>query len=107
MIALDTNVLVYAHRREVREHEVAARLLTTLAEGTNRWAIPWPCVFEFFSVVTNARIWKSAASTPTEAWAQLSAWLAAPTLRLIGESEDFPVVLAGFVLRPRVRGPWL
>ena len=104
MIAVDTNVLVYAHRREPREHSRAAELLRGIAEGGDPWAIPWPCVYEFLSVVTNPRIWKEAASTPDEAWLQLEAWFDAPGLRLIGETSGFRDVLAGFVRRRRVRG---
>ena len=105
MIALDTNVLVYAHRREAREHAAARDLVRRLAEGERPWAIPWPCVYEFFGVVTNARIWKDAASTPDEAWAQIDAWLAAPSVRLLSEPDGFGDVLARFVRRPCVRGP--
>jgi toxin-antitoxin system PIN domain toxin len=105
VLALDTNILVYAHRRETSEHAVARDLVRDLAEGTRPWAIPWPCVYEFFSVVTNARIWKEAASTPGEAWAQIAAWLAAPRLRLLAETDAFPEILASFAERPRVRGP--
>jgi uncharacterized protein len=104
MIAVDTNVLVYAHRREVAEHTVAQDRLRALAEGRDPWAIPWPCVYEFFSVVTNPRIWRQTASTPQQAWAQLEAWFAAPTLQLLGESQGFASVLSGIVRRPRVRG---
>ena len=67
MIAVDTNVLVYAHRREVPEHPIALERLRQLAEGRDRWALPWPCVYEFFGVVTNVRIWKERASTQTQA----------------------------------------
>lgn len=105
MIAIDTNVLVYAHRREVREHGVARRVVTGLAEGSTVWAIPWPCVYEFFSVVTNPRIWKKAASTPDEAAGQLDAWLASPSVRILAEPEGFWPVLGELARRPRVRGP--
>lgn len=105
MIAVDTNVLVYAHRREPEEHARAFSLLRELCEGSDSWAIPWPCVYEFFSVVTNVRIWKSAASTPDQAWAQLAAWFDAPGLSLLGEPDEFPTLLARFVRRARVRGP--
>lgn len=104
MLAVDTNILVYAHRREASEHAAAAKVVRTLAEGTRSWAVPWPCVYEFFSVVTNPRIWAQAASTPKQAWAQLEAWLASPTLRLLGETERFADLLARFVTLPRVRG---
>ena len=105
MLALDTNVLVYAHRREVAEHAAARTLVHALAVGTEPWAIPWPCVYEFFSVVTNARIWKQEASTPKQAWEQLEAWFAAPSVHLLAETDALAGVLAGLATRPRVRGP--
>lgn len=105
MLAVDTNVLVYAHRREAAEHPIAARLVKKLAEGDLPWAIAWPCVCEFLSVVTNTRIWKDAASTPKEAAAQIDAWLSSPSLQVIGETGDFWSILGGLVQRPRVRGP--
>lgn len=105
MLAVDTNVLVYAHRREAGEHREAACVLRELAEGEVPWAIPWPCVYEFLSVVTNPRIWRDRAATPAVAWAQVEAWLASPSLRLLGETEDFSAVLRRFLRHPRVRGP--
>lgn len=105
MIAVDTNILVYAHRRESRHHRRASEVVRALAEGRSRWAIPWPCVYEFFSVVTNRRIWKDAASHPDQAWRQVAAWAASPQVRLLTETDDFLAVLEGFARRPRVRGP--
>lgn len=104
MIAVDTNVLVYAHRRDAAEHAVAQDRLRAMAEARDPWAIPWPCVYEFFSVVTNPRIWRQTASTSQQAWAQLEGWFASPSIRLLGESQEFTSVLSGFVRRPRVRG---
>ena len=75
-----------------------------LAEGRHPWAIPWPCCFEFLSVVTNRRIWKEGASTSGQAWRQLEAWAASPSSRLIGETDDFLLTLGRFVQRPRVHG---
>ena len=104
MIAVDTNILVYAHRRESRGHAVASAILLTMAEGDEPWAIPWPCCYEFLSVVTNPRIWKEDRTSPGEAWSQLTAWTDSPAVRLIGETEDFPRILERFVKRPRVLG---
>jgi hypothetical protein len=105
MIAVDTNVLVYAHRRETREHDAAKARLAELAAGQGPWAIPWPCLYEFFSVVTNRRIWKDQASTQAQAWRQVEAWTGAPSLRLLSETPDFVAVLAALIARPRVIGP--
>lgn len=104
MIAVDTNVLVYAHRKEATEHDAAFEVVRELAESSDPWAIPWPCVYEFFSVVTSPKIWKNAASSPEQAWKQLEAWFAAPGLRLLAEPDDFAPALSEFLVRPRVRG---
>ena len=42
MIAVDTNLLVYAHRKDSQWHAVAEPAVRSLAEGTAPWAIPWP-----------------------------------------------------------------
>ncbi|HVS63200.1 MAG TPA: TA system VapC family ribonuclease toxin [Thermoanaerobaculia bacterium] len=105
MLAVDTNVLVYAHRREAREHVRAKLVIEELATARGLWGVPWPCVYEFYSIVTNRRIWKESASTQAQAWAQLDAWLESPSVRLIGEPPGFVDVLEVFVRRPRVLGP--
>lgn len=104
MIAVDTNILVYAHRRESFCHQHANATVRSLAEGTQTWAIPWPCVYEFYSVVTNPRVWKDAASLPAQAWQQLCGWTQSPANVLLSETEDFLSVLERFVQRPRNRG---
>ena len=105
MIALDTNILVYAHRRESQFHEQANDLVKTLAEGKPTWAIPWPCIYEFYSVVTNPRIWQAAATPPKVASAQITAWIAAPSLQLLAETQDYAETLMLVIAQPRVRGP--
>ncbi len=103
--AVDTNLLVYAHRREPEQHAGSAELMRTLAEGTRPWAIPWPCVYEFFGIVTHPRIWKDAASSPDQAWSQIESWTQSPSSSLLHETGDFVSTLQRFVARPRVRGP--
>ena len=65
MIALDTNVLVYAHRRDLPQHIPALRAIQRLIGEGRTWAVPWPCVHEFLAVVTNPRIFKTPTSTQT------------------------------------------
>ena len=104
MIAVDTNVLVYAHRRESGLGNAAYGYVKELAEGEASWAIPWPCCYEFLSVVTNRRIWKDSASTQDQAWRQLAAWTSSPSMAFIGETDDFAAILERFVRRPHVVG---
>ncbi len=103
MIAVDTNLLVYAHREDANFHAEAQAALVELAVGRERWAVPWPCAHEFIAIVTHPQIYK----TPTplegalEALAQLSA---CPTLEFIGESDGYLGSLASIALAARVRG---
>ncbi len=86
MIALDTNILVYARREELPEHDVAAGLLRNLAEGSQIWFLPWPCVYEFLRVVTHPRVF----DPPTDlgvALEDLGSLLRSPSLVLIGEGR--------------------
>jgi toxin-antitoxin system PIN domain toxin len=87
VIAVDTNLLVYAHRDDFAEHRRANELIRNLAIGRQPWGIPWPCVGEFFSVVTNPRPFKRP-STVEEAVVQLDVWVHAPSSRLLGERAD-------------------
>ena len=73
MIAIDTNLLVYAHRRDSPWHTIARDAIAGLAEGRSAWAIPWPCVHEFLAIVTHPRIYVHAncLSTGRTAWAHV------------------------------------
>lgn len=84
MIAVDTNILVYAYHRESEWNAAAVRCLRQLAEDAPVWAIPWPCVHEFLAVVTNPRVFRRPSSWESAA-AQMDAWMESPTLRLLGE----------------------
>lgn len=87
MIALDTNLLVYAHRHELELHPSAEALLREVGEGAEPWAIPWPCLHEFLAVATHPRIFDPP--TPRDvALAQMDAWLESPTLVLLAERND-------------------
>lgn len=104
MIAVDTNILVYSLRREMPHNAAAFELMVRLSEGSERWAIPWPCCYEFLCVATNRRTWGDSASTPAQAWRQLKVWTASPTCRQLGETAGFVDILETFVNRPNVRG---
>ena len=72
MIAVDTNILVYAHRGETPFHEQAFECLRSLAEGSRRWGIPVSCMHEFLAVVTNPKVFRPA-SRYDQALAQVEA----------------------------------
>jgi uncharacterized protein len=104
VIAVDTNILVYAHREDSPFHAAAFPCVTELAQGSPTWAIPWPCLHEFFAIVTHPRIY--APPTPvTRALNQIDAWLESPTLVLLSETTTHWPVLRPLLSAGRVAGP--
>jgi len=104
MIALDTNILVHAHRADSRFHEAALRCVRELAEGREAWGIPWPCVHEFIGVVTHPRIFQPPS--PMElALDQVAAWLESPSLALLGEDAGYFERLSAIAVRAGAIGP--
>lgn len=104
MIAIDTNLLVYAHREDSRWHDRARLVVTELAEGRAGWAIPWPCLHEFLAIVTHSRIYAPPTPLP-KALAQVAAWLESPSLVLLGEQTGYWSRLEALASAARCAGP--
>jgi toxin-antitoxin system PIN domain toxin len=104
VIAVDTNILVYAHRRDAEFHAPAAQHVRALAEGRSAWAIPWPCLHEFFAITTHPKIY-DPPSTGEQAIAQIDAWLASPTLSVLSEPTGYWDQLKRLLVTGRVLGP--
>jgi toxin-antitoxin system PIN domain toxin len=103
VIAVDTNILVYAHREESPFHGAAFRRVVELAEGPATWAVPWPCLHEFLAIVTHPRIY--APPTPlAQALDQVDAWLESPTLALLTESAAHWSTLRALLAGGRIAG---
>ncbi len=102
MIAIDTNVLVYAHRADVPQHLVAHALMARLTEDDRPWALPWPCLHEFFAVVTSTH-WDTP-TTAAQAWSVVRNLVDAPGAQLIGEGVNHLDILTEIIRRGHVRG---
>ena len=72
MIAIDTNLLIYAHRSETREHRPARSAIEAACGSAGGCAITLPCVAEFFSMVTHPAA-SGRPSSPVDAAAFLKA----------------------------------
>jgi len=86
LIALDANILVYAHREESPHHAQALRLMRQLSEGSEPWAVPWQCVSEFLRVVTHPKIFRPPTSL-ADALETVDDLLSSPSVRLLGPSD--------------------
>lgn len=104
MIAIDTNLLVYAHRRDSQWHEPAAKSLVALAEGNAAWALPWPCLHEFIAIATHPRIYDPP--TPLgDAIAQVDAWLESPSVLVLSERGDYWSTAKEVFATAQIKGP--
>ena len=103
MIAVDTNILVYAHRLDSPFHRIALRRVTELAEAQAIWAIPWPCLHEFIGVVTHPHAY--IPPTPLEvAVATVDRWMSSPTLVLLAETPVHWKTLRDVIEPARISG---
>ena len=103
MIAVDTNLLVYAHRRDSPWFEPARQVLRALIENSTTWAIPWPCLHEFLAISTHPNIYRPPTELP-RALGQMAALLASPGLRLLSEPAGYWQVLERLLAAGRVTG---
>ncbi len=98
MIAVDTNILVYAHRADSAWHASADKVIGELAEGTAGWAIPWPCIHEFLVICTHPRIY-SPPTPLVRALEQVELWMESPVLVMLHEGPGYHLEGLDEVLR--------
>ncbi len=103
MIAVDTNILVFAHREESEFHDEAASCMVSLAEGSQPWGIPVSCLHEFLAVVTNLKVF-APASTTEQALAQMDAWLASPQASVLHSGQQHVAVLSDLSRKAKLKG---
>lgn len=104
MIAVDTNLLIYAHREDSPFHVAALEALSGLVESGRRWGIPWPCVHEFISITTHPRIYDPP--TPLNvAMAAMQVWMEVPACELLAEGPGYWDTLKELSLKAKLQGP--
>ena len=103
MIALDTNILVHAHRRGTAHHSEALALLEGLSQGPAPYALFWPSLYEFLRVVTHHRVF-DPPSTAAEGLEAIVDFLAPPVVRVLSETDRHLSVLDGVLQASRVTG---
>lgn len=76
MIAVDANLLVYAHVTSYPQHEAARSWLEDQLTRAPRVGLPWSSLLAFVRLVTNPRLFTEPESI-AEAWGQVASWLTA------------------------------
>ncbi len=103
MIALDTNVLIYAHRQESRRHRESLSRVTRLAESDVLWGLPVFCLAEFTRVVTHLRVFNPPSTLDT-ALTFIDRLLESPSLRLLLPGPGYPRLFRQVCEAAEVRG---
>ena len=103
MIAIDTKVLVYAHREEMPLHDLALERLRDFVEGAVPWALPAFCIGEFVRVVTHPRIFHPATDLDT-ALAFIEQVLGSPSARILLPGPMFPALFGDACRSGAVQG---
>jgi uncharacterized protein len=103
MIAVDTNVLVSAHRKDAPRNVQAVGWIRYLAEGQEPWAIPIYCLGEFIRVVTHRRVF-DPPSTLAEAVDAVEALLESPSVRILTPSAAHWPLLRAAVMAGEATG---
>ncbi|MGJ3243735.1 MAG: type II toxin-antitoxin system VapC family toxin [Opitutales bacterium] len=103
MIAVDTNLLVHAHRRDAVFHQEAVNCLQQLAGDPAPWAVCYHSLIEFFGVVTRAGLWRTP-SPPETGLDQIRAWKEAPTLQILTDNAITYSRLEQLVRQAKIRG---
>lgn len=88
MIAVDTNVLLYAHFKKFPKHALAKERIRLLVEGNSLWGIPVFCLGEFVRVATHPRLFDRPL-TLSQARDLIDELLRSPSLRLLLPGNDF------------------
>jgi uncharacterized protein len=86
VLAVDTNVLVYAADIDSQFHGQCRDWLECQQQRSGAWYMTWPIVYEFLRVTTHPRIMRKPFSAAT-AWEFVTALLASPGLALLVPTE--------------------
>ncbi len=105
MIALDTNLLIYAHRSGAPESERARRAIARASADPRGWGISLASLAEFWAVVTHDPLVSGPPSTAGEARRFLSALLDEAGGRLWMPQEAFSDRLVEIADEMGIRGP--
>jgi uncharacterized protein len=86
--SVDVNLLLYASDRSSARHAAARRFLDWCATHPELLCVTWPTLMAYLRIATHPRIF-SEPLAPDEAIGNITALLALPQVRAVGELDGF------------------
>jgi toxin-antitoxin system PIN domain toxin len=96
MILIDSNLLIYAHVKNMPEHAKAKRWLDQSLNESHRVGLPWQSLLTFMRLVTNPRIFDRPEQV-SDAWRQVESWLELPSVWIPLPTGAHQTILAGLM----------
>ncbi len=103
MIAVDTNILLYAHRVESQDHLAAAEVVHGLSEGPDLWGLPVFVIGEFLRVATHPAVFQPP-STVAQAMDAIESLLDSPMMRILAPGDRYWRLFAESIVDSGARG---
>jgi toxin-antitoxin system PIN domain toxin len=101
--SLDVNVLLHASDRSSDRHDTARRFLESCTAQRDVLCLTWPTLMAYLRIATHPRVF-AAPLTPDEAFANVSALLSLPQVRVLSEQDGFLDAYAHVTAGAAVRG---
>jgi hypothetical protein len=103
MMLLDTNILIYAHRRDAENHEAYRDWLETLIDGPQPYAVADHALMAVIRIVTHPKIFADPAM-PEEALAFADQYRNQPHAHVVSPGPGFWGIFATLCGQARARG---
>ena len=101
---IDANVLLYAANASAPAHPVAKRWLQDALNGPTQVGLPWQSLTAFLRLSTSPRSYPKPL-TPSQAVAQVDAWLASPTAWIPTEGPQHLAIVSELLTTHGITGP--
>ena len=103
MIAIDTNIIIYAHRYDNPFQKRAQEWLEHVFQKEDICAIPYHCIIEFLAISTNPRIYKDP-TPPETAFEQIENLLECDNVKILSEIENQLSLVKELSLNTAIKG---
>jgi len=103
VIAVDTNILVYATIPSLPHHSQAKEWLDARLNGSTPVGLPWHVLVGFLRLVTNPRVFTDPV-TSVKAWEVVEYWLNCPVVWIPQPGEEHAAILKQLYSRYTIQG---